>query len=72
MKSLEKKFKEGLEDLKKNRIRKIVYAMGEEKIEQNVERLSNFLFHTLGCGKEDTKKIINKFIKRYLNNGSRR
>jgi len=42
--------------------------MGEEKIEQNAERLRNFLFHILGCGKEDARKIIDKFIGRYLNN----
>lgn len=44
------------------------HHMGEEKIEQNAERLRNFLFHILGCGKEDARKIIDKFIGRYLNN----
>lgn len=40
--------------------------MGEEKIEQNVERLRNFLFYILGCGKMDAQRIIDKFTKKYL------
>ena len=42
--------------------------MGEEKIEQNVERLRNFIFHILGCGKDDARRIIKKFTKKYLEN----
>ena len=42
--------------------------MGDEKIEQNVERLWNFLFHILGCGKEDASRILAKFTKKYLSN----
>ena len=42
------------------------YKMGEEKIEQNVGRLRNFIFHILGCSKEDARIIINEFIKTCL------
>ena len=38
--------------------------MGEEKIEQNIERLDAFLFHTLGCGKEDVQIIIRGLLKK--------
>ena len=40
--------------------------MGEEKIDQNAERLSAFLFHTLGCGKEDVRRILDRFAEKYL------
>lgn len=43
--------------------------MGEEEIEQNVGRLKNFLFHILGCGEDDAKKIIHIFIRKHLSNG---
>lgn len=32
--------------------------MGDEKIKQNVGRLRTFLFHSLGCGKKDVRKIF--------------
>lgn len=42
------------------------YGMGDEKIEQNVERLKLFLFHSLGCSKRDVRKIIDILERRYL------
>ena len=38
--------------------------MGEEKIEQNVERLEIYLFHSLGCSKKDVQEIIKRLIKK--------
>ncbi len=40
------------------------HQIGDEKIEQNIQRLDIFLFHTLGCGKEDVKKIISGLLKK--------
>ncbi len=40
------------------------YCMGDEKIEQNIERVDTFLFHTLGCGKEDVKRIVKGMLKK--------
>ena len=40
--------------------------MGEEKIEQNVDRLRLFLFHSLGCSKGDAMEIIDRLIKNYI------
>jgi len=40
--------------------------MGEEKVEQNIDRLSNFIFHILGCGKEDARRIVRGFYFKYL------
>ena len=40
--------------------------MGEDKVEQNASRLSAFLFHTLGCGKEDVRRIFGRFVEKYL------
>ena len=42
------------------------HYMGDEKIEQNVGRLKEFLFHTLGCGKEDTRRIFTQFAEKHL------
>lgn len=42
--------------------------MGDEKIDQNVERLRNFLFHILGCSKWDAREVIKKFNEKYLKN----
>ena len=37
--------------------------MGQEKIEQNAQRLHAFIFHTLGCSKGDALNVINLFVK---------
>lgn len=42
------------------------HHMGDEKIEQNVERLKIFLFNSLGCGKDDTRRILSLLIKNHL------
>ena len=34
------------------------YEMGKEKIEQNIERVYSYVFHTLGCSVKDVKKIF--------------
>jgi len=34
------------------------HEIGDEKIEQNIERVYNYVFHTLGCGEKDVKKIF--------------
>ena len=39
--------------------------MGPEKINQNVERVYEFVFHTLGCSLEDAKKIFERVLLRY-------
>ena len=36
--------------------------MGDEKIDQNIERLDHFLFHVLGCSKHDAKRIIKEIL----------
>jgi hypothetical protein len=41
------------------------YRMGKEKIEQNVERVYSFVFHTLGCGIKDAKKIFKQVINKH-------
>ena len=40
--------------------------MGEEKIEQNADRLRYYLLGELGCGKEDARRVLRKFIEKYL------
>ena len=42
----------------------VEYHMGEEKIEQNIERVYSFVFHTLGCSYEDAKKIFEGVLKK--------
>ena len=42
------------------------HEMGDEKIEQNIDRLRNFIFHLLGCGKMDALRILEGFKKKYL------
>lgn len=41
------------------------YNMSDEKIEQNFQRVRTFLFHTLGLGWEDTRKIL-KMVEEYM------
>jgi len=41
------------------------YVMSDEKIEQNVERLHNFLSGSLGCSRQDVKEIFKIFSKKY-------
>lgn len=36
--------------------------MGKEKIEQNIERVYTFIFHTLGCSYQDAKKIFKNVL----------
>jgi hypothetical protein len=40
------------------------YHMGKEKIEQNIERVYSYIFHTLGCGYEDAKEIVEGVLKK--------
>ena len=41
------------------------YHMGEEKIEQNIERVYSFVFQTLGCSYEDANKIFKGTLKKW-------
>ena len=41
------------------------YQMGPEKINQNIERVYEFVFHTLGCSFEDAKKIFEGILLKY-------
>lgn len=43
----------------------MAHHMGEEKIEQNVDRIWRYLIQDLGCGKADSKEIIRRFILRF-------
>ena len=40
------------------------YQMGNEKIEQNIDRVSIYVFHTLGCGIKDAEKIFTGVLKK--------
>ena len=40
------------------------HQMGEEKIEQNIDRLDIFLFNSLGLGREDFKRVIRGLLKK--------
>lgn len=42
--------------------------MKQEKINQNIERLYNYLFYTLGCNLEEAEKISMGAIKKYKRN----
>lgn len=40
--------------------------MGDEKVEQNAGRLGNFIFSVLGCDKKNARRVIKRFIEKYL------
>lgn len=43
--------------------------MSQDKYEQNIERVYNFLFHTLGCDIFDAKIIIGGVRRRIMQEG---
>jgi hypothetical protein len=44
--------------------KKMEYRMSKSKIEQNIERVYSYLFHTLGCSYEDAKEIVEGVLKK--------
>lgn len=38
--------------------------MDKEKINQNIERVYSFIFHTLGCNDDQAKEILKGVLKK--------